>query len=324
MRCEDGRVFDVEAAETRPQAQNEPAQIAPARANPEAAARREQAYTQALAAFYSDQWDEACALLRRIVAEDPGYREAAARLAQAQQEARLAELYRAGTGTLASRDWGEASRRLAELIALAPQYRDAPALLEEARRQDALADLLQEAHLLAAAGKWRTIPKVFDRIRTIDPNYGDPDGLLAAAREQIETTEREREVAQLYAEAVRLLDEAKWAEAVARLRDVQHRQPNYEATSGLLERAQRALTEQQVPQLWDSSLAAFDAGRWNEACRSLRSLLALRPEADHPTRGKASELLGAALRRKEVASLAPPPRTRRSRPTRRSNAPVGG
>ena len=237
MRCEDGRVFDVETPEMPPPARTEPAPSVTPRADPEASARREQAYTQALAAFYSDQWDEACALLRRIVAEDPGYREAAARLAQAQQEARLAELYRAGTGALASRDWGDASRRLAELVGMAPQYRDAPALLEEARRQDALADLLQEAHLLAAAGKWRTIPKVFDRIRTIDPNYGDPDGLLAAAREQIETTEREREVAQFYAEAVRLLDEAKWAEAVARLQDLQRRQPNYEATSGLLQRA---------------------------------------------------------------------------------------
>ncbi len=310
MRCEDGRIFDVEALETPPQTRTEPAPIPPARTDPEAGAHRERAYTQALAAFYSDQWDEACALLGQIVAEDPGYREAAARLTQAQKEARLAELYRSGADALANRDWGDASRRLAELIGLAPQYRDAAALLEVARRQDALADLGQEARLLAAAGKWRPLIRVFDSIRTIDPNYGDPDGLLAAACEHIEATERDREVAQLYAEAVRLLDDAKWAEAITQLQNIQHRQPNYEATTGLLERARRALAEQQVAQLWAISLAALDAGHWDEACRSLRSLLTMRPDANHPTRGQASDLLGAALRRKEIASMAPPPRTR--------------
>ena len=309
MRCEDGRIFDVEAPEAQPPARTGPTSISPPRADPEAAARRERAYTQALAAFYSDQWDEACALLRQIVAEDPGYREASARLAQAEKEARLGELYRAGAGALANRDWGEAARRLAELVGQAPQYRDAPVLLEQARRQDALADLQQEARMLAAAGKWRPILKVFDRIRAIDAAYGDPDGLLAAARKQIEVEERDQAVARLYAEAVRLLDEAKWEEASARLRDVQRLHPNYQATGGLLERAQRALAEQQVSQLWDASLAAIDTDRWDEACRSLRFLLVLQPEAAHPGRGKASDLLGVALRRKEIASLPPPPRT---------------
>ena len=265
MRCEDGRVFEVEAPETRPGTRAEPASLAPARPDPEAAARREQTYTQALAAFYSDKWEEACTLLRQIVAEEPGYREAAARLVQAEKEARLKET---------------------------------------------LADLQQEARMLAAAGKWRPVLKVFDRIQTIDPSHGDPEGLLAAAQQQVEIEERDRKVAQVYAEAVRLLDGGQWAEAVARLREVQRLQPDYQATSGLLERAQRALAGQQVSQLWNNSLDAIDAGRWDEACRALRSLLTAQPEANHPTRGRASDLLAVALRHKEIANLPPPPRTR--------------
>lgn len=270
MRCEDGRVFEVEALETPPGPRAEPAPQAPAspapgRPDPDAAARRERAYTQALAAFYSDQWDEACTLLRQIVAEEPGYREAAERLVQAEKEA---------------------------------------------QRKHTLADLGQEARMLAAAGKWQPVLKVFDRIQAIDPGHGDPEGLLAAARQQVEVEERNRKVAQVYAEAVRLLDGARWAEAVTRLQEVQRLQPDYGATSGLLERAQRALAGQQVSQLWDSSLAAIDAGRWDEACRALRSLLAVQPEASHPGRGRASDLLAVALRRKEIASLPPPPQKR--------------
>jgi len=310
MRCEDGRVFEVEASETSPQVRQAPTPPAPARPDPEAAARRERTYTQALAAFYSDQWEEACTLLRQIVAEEPGYREAAARLAQAEKEGRLAELYRAGASALADHNWSEASRSLSELVGLAPQYRDAAALAEEARRKATLADLQQEARMLATAGRWRPILKVFDRIQTIDSSYGDPEGLLAAARQQVEIEEHDLKVAQLYAEGVRLLDEAQWAKAVTRLQEVQRLQPGYQATGGLLERGQRALAEQQVSQLWVSSLAAIEAGRWDEACRSLRSLLAVQPDANHPARGRASDLLAAALRRKEVASMPPPPRGR--------------
>ena len=265
MRCEDGRVFEMEASETPHGTRAEPASPAPARPDPDAGARRERAYTQALAAFYSDNWDEACTLLRQIVAEEPGYREAAARLAQAEKEA---------------------------------------------QRKATLADLQQEARMLAAAGKWRPVLKVFDRIQTIDPSYGDPEGLLAEARHQVKIEEQDRKVAQIYAEAVRLLDGARWAEAVTRLQEVQRLQPDYQATNGLLERAQRALAEQQVSQLWDNCLAAIDAGRWDEACRALRSLLAVQPNANHPARGKASDLLAVALRHKEIASLPPPPRAR--------------
>jgi len=265
MRCEDGRVFEVEASETSPQVRQAPTPPAPARPDPEAAARRERTYTQALAAFYSDQWEEACTLLRQIVAEEPGYREAAERLAQAEKEA---------------------------------------------QRKHTLADLQQEARMLAAAGKWQPVLKVFDRIQAIDPSYGDPDGLLAAARQQIEIEERDRKVAQLYTEAVQLLDGARWAEAITRLQEVQRLQPGYQSTNGLLERAQRGLAGQQVSQLWDDSLAAIDAGRWDEACRGLRSLLAVQPEASHPGRGRAADLLAVALRRKEIASLPPPPQRR--------------
>ena len=336
MRTDDGRVFDIQSflgapsriephslpspveplpaqpLPSQPVASAAPATSAQAlppapapsiQASPAALPALKELYTKALAAFYSDNWQDSAALLKQIVAIDPKYKEAEQKLVEAQLKAELEALYMAAALAAKESRWHEAEDLFGQLVARAPDYRDAAGLLKEAQRQDQLTDLYQEAQMLSEAVAWRPVLKIFDQIRAIDPAYPDPDGLFERATQALVQQDRSEQLAGLYADAIAHLEHDNWAEAVRLLDEIERRQPDYEATRTLLERGRRRLAEQHDAEKWDAALAAMSAEQWGQAQGCLRELIGANPSAAHPSRGKAADLLAEAERREKQEAL---------------------
>jgi WD40 repeat protein len=148
------------------------------------AEEREDLYTQALAALYTERWDDAIQGFRTLTA-DGGYKDSAARLEQARRGQRLAALYTAGRGAAAAGRWEEAIEHLETVVAVEPGYQDAQPLLERARREHAIAALRAEAAALHRAGQWQAVLAVGERLKALAPDAPDPDGLISSATAQL-------------------------------------------------------------------------------------------------------------------------------------------
>jgi outer membrane protein assembly factor BamD (BamD/ComL family) len=365
MRSTDGRIFDVApgaagaasrrlsprptGAEVDPiQAQRAAQPRTPATSQTPAEvrqpARQAQAqrlapiYTQALAAFYAEQWEQAIGLLTEIVSERPDYEDAATKLEDAIRQRTVSEHYAAAIRGRESQDWAAAVEHLESLMALDPGYRDANALLDEAQRQRVLAELYSKARGLYQAGQWRATVDTFEHISDLDAAYPDPDGLLASAQKNLEAVGRERRLATLYGAGLRHMDNGLWTEAIACFEQIQQMAPDYEATSSLLARARasskeadeqvarsqvarsiesrpaEAQRQQRLADLFTEGRTHFRANRWGDAIRALRELVALDPAYADPTGGSAADLLTAALHQRELTALPSPPGERTNKP----------
>ncbi len=266
MRSPDGRIFDIAAAPETPAQPPAAAPVAPAAPEPAPQAATQpgkqptrmgstvldkvrkqlldQLYGQALTAFYSEQWEQAVTLLEQVEAVQRGYEEAAARLAEARPLAQQARLFRLAGEARAAQDWEAAASRLQALVELNPNYPDAVRLLAEIDREHTLADLYQEAQLLHGLGQWQAVLRVFVRISALQPNYPDPDGLRESARRH--------HCEALCSQAVALMGEKRWNEAVQALRsllqhDSAYRHPVHGAAADLLTAALRSKEQSSLP-----------------------------------------------------------------------------
>jgi outer membrane protein assembly factor BamD (BamD/ComL family) len=283
MRAPDGRIFDLTAT---------PPKLPPLAAKPEARAQDKdledwlaRRYTQALACFYTEQWDQAAEAFREILARRENYEDAAGKLAEATRQAELAAHYAEGQQALSAQAWAIAVERFQAVLALDAGYRDAAALLADAKRRKALADLYAEARRLHTAGTWPAVVKVFERIAAIDPAYPDSENLLASARAAIAADERERRLAGLYSQGIRSLDEGKLAEALAQFQEVQNLSPGYAQAEALLTRVKRLQVERQaaeqrrtqVADLYRRGAQRLQAGQLEEAQQYFEEIERLQP-----------------------------------------------
>ena len=102
---------------------------------------------------------------------------------------------------------------------------------EEHQRQEQITTLHEQALGLARARQWRQVSAKMQEVRQLDSQFADPEGLAVKAQAEIEReeqeTQRQSELATLYAEAVRLLKANKYQEALAQWGEVQARDPKY-------------------------------------------------------------------------------------------------
>ena len=112
----------------------------------ETADRLEQLYGEAEEAYSQAAWKEAEVLYGQVLALKAGYRDAEARMAEAQRQQQLAAGYRQALAHLEARQWAEAIEGFAALVELEPGYRhpvhgSAADLLAQARQEKELAGL---------------------------------------------------------------------------------------------------------------------------------------------------------------------------------------
>lgn len=313
MRAPEGAIFKVSSSQP---ARRRP--IQPATAEDEAlAAQLEERYTTGLGAFWLEEWDKAVRCFEDIVAVQPEYGDAGARLAEARRSQRWNGLYEQAQAALAGHDWDAAVAALAELVAGKADFRDAAQQLAAARRQRELADLYAQAGRLHKAAKWRAVVNVFTQIHSLDPSYGDPDGLLRSSQAQVAAQEREAQLADLFGRAVRELDAGHWPEARELLAQLQAAEPGYHGADRLLERAEAEIARQeaarrrqdQIVTLYEQSQSLAGAGQWRNALAKLDEIRALDPEFADPegiagrARTQMAQEEAEAQRQNELAGL---------------------
>jgi hypothetical protein len=277
MRAPDGRIFDL-AGVPRPVSQ--PPRPAPTSSKINALE------LEGLEAYYRGDWARAAALYGEILAQQPNRPGAAAKLAAATRNQALEENYAAARQACDASDWPVAVEKLEAVVQMEPTYRDAATLLAETKRQAAMSELYAEARLLAGAGSWEAVVKAFAQMATLNPAPPDPDALLAQARERIAAAERERKLAELYAEALRQLDAGQPAAAARQFEEVLALSPAYRQAEALLARARQesdALREAEARQarladLYGHATKALDASQWEGALGYLGQITQLAPD----------------------------------------------
>jgi len=143
-------------------------------------------YTRAMDFYATEQWAQAAALFKQIVALQPDYRDAARKLADAEQHCQKAEEhYIEGRRAFRSESWSQAIRNLETALRYAPGHRDAEDLLRVARRQHRLAKLYRSASWYRWRGKWPAALEALEEIAGIDSDYRDTATLLKRARQKV-------------------------------------------------------------------------------------------------------------------------------------------
>ncbi len=226
LRALEGRIFDS----TSPL----PPQPRPHQ-DPIGAKQAEVLYDQALAAYWTEQWDEAIALLQQVLAHRPQHiPDVAVKLDQARHQRQLATRYAQGCAAEEALDWDEAVKMFTMVIKADATYRDVGQRLDKARRRQQLAGWQAEARLLYQAEQWAAVVKIGERLHMVDPTAADPDGLVSSARAQLASAEQAERLASQYRSGLRLLDAGKWQQAIEALERLD---PTYRDTTAPLARA---------------------------------------------------------------------------------------
>ena len=217
-------------------------------AGPPASQQVEDLYDEALAAFWTDQFDRAVELLQQVLAAWPDHPAANGKLEQARRQQQLTTSYAQACAAADAEDWEQAVAGFTQVSEIDPGYRDVAVRLENAREQQQIAALRAEARRLYEARQWAAVVKVGDRLRALNPDAADLDDLMTSARTELAAAERAERMAEDYRAALRMLDAGAWQQAADALEQIAQVNPGYRDTSALLARARSLATEPKQPQ----------------------------------------------------------------------------
>jgi hypothetical protein len=267
LRAPDGQIFGPTASDPAASGDAGRAAPLPVRRRPEqaASAEAEALYDQALAAFWTERWDQAVGLLRQVLALRPAYPEAERKLDQARRQMQLAANYAEGLEAAEAGEWERAVAAFTALRAVNTDYQDVSARREHARHQQRLAGLRAEAGRLRQAQEWAALLKVGERIQSLDPEAADAGELIATARTELERAETAQRLAADYRAGLRLIEAGQWSEAAQKLELVAEQDPAFGEVAALLVRARRELQSSPPP-----AAAAGGPGRQRRPARESR------------------------------------------------------
>jgi tetratricopeptide (TPR) repeat protein len=246
LRAPDGRIFDVpsDAAATASTQSRIPAPRSDKPAEPST----DPEYTAALAAYFTERWDEAADLLTRVLARYPDHPRVTERLAYAQEKRQLAAWEAEARQAAEQGRWGEAIAALEHLAAVRPDDSQIAQRLELARTQHKITGLQADLRRMHAAQQWTAVVAVGEQLAGIDPELADPDGLVTEARAEL----AEAALAERYRTGLLQLDRGDLTAAAETLAAIEAERPDYGDTAALLARAREqklagAASEQQLP-----------------------------------------------------------------------------
>jgi outer membrane protein assembly factor BamD (BamD/ComL family) len=358
MRAPDGRIFDVAALSLEERAARqqaaEAARAEAARAEAEVRARREREaaerraleqrqtqlaalYEQATTRLAQQDWAGARDLLAQIQEIEPGYRDIAALLDQAQagqaRAEQLAALLAKGAEHLGRGEWSPAAEAYRQVLALVPEHPEASACLAKAEHLAQVMTLFTAAQDHLKAGRWSEAIAAFQAVLKLVPTHAEAARQLAEAQTQLERQQaeerkrreeeaRQAELARLYTAAQDYLKAGRWSEAIAGFQAVLKLVPTHAEATRQLAEAQAQLARQQAEErkrreekarqaelarLYAVANEADQAKDWAKAIESFRAILRLDPSyRDAPARlAQAQEALAAEeAARQQAAQLA--------------------
>jgi tetratricopeptide (TPR) repeat protein len=193
-------------------------------------------YTKALSDYWLRDWENAASKFRDIAKIDPDYKGISSKLEESERQVELTSLYNLAQASMETEELGVARTALQELISIAPDYKDAAAKLEVVTKTMRVAELYAEAQRLSRGKQWQAVVNVFNEVTSLDPEFSDPEGLVEAAEREIIKKKEEDEIEELYALAIRQLDDRDWLEARKLFTQILEKNPEFHEAQKLLER----------------------------------------------------------------------------------------
>ena len=156
-------------------------------------------------------------------------------LDELKRRAELNELYSRAVHEMDSGHWDEAQRLLGQVQDMEPGFLETEKLLskveteirqseKQQKRQDQINTLYEQAHGLLRSKKWRPALDKIEEINKLDEHFEDPEKIAERAQVELareeQEAERQNELAAMYAEAVRLLREEKYQEALEKWQEI--------------------------------------------------------------------------------------------------------
>ncbi len=226
-------------------------------------------YSEAKALHTGQQWKAVVKVFEQIRIIEPNYPDHEDLLPSAEKKVaelkRLAELndqYSHALHEMATGNWYEARRLLETVHKAEIGFLETENLLkkteneiakeEDKRKQnDQINTLYEQAHGLLRSKKWRKALDKVEEILKLDKQFDDTEKIAEQAQKELEREEQEAELqnklAALYAEAVKLLKEEKYQEALDKWGEVRAIDPKYPDRQRVGRTAKKALTKQVKP-----------------------------------------------------------------------------
>jgi hypothetical protein len=231
-------------------------------------------YAQALNHLDQQHWQQAAELFTAIEQQQPGYRDAAALVKDAEQQRQLAAWLDQAEAAAGHEDWDTAVTALENLCAVDPAYRDAGARLERARSARSVKQLVDEMTALHQAGRWDAVVAAAQELAGLDPEHPDPGGIVSDAQAKIRHAALAEALAEQYAQALNHLDQHHWQQAAELFTAIEQQQPGYRDAAALVKDAEQ---QQRLAAWLDQAEAAAGLEDWDAAVTALKNLCAVDP-----------------------------------------------
>ena len=219
-------------------------------------------YAEAKQLHAAMKWQAVAKVFAQIKSIDPDYSDPENLLPTAEKEldglkrqAELNELYSRAVHEMDSGHWGEAQKLLGQVQSKESGFLETAKLLskveaeirqfeETQKRQDQINTLYEQAHGLLRSKKWRPALEKVEEIQKLDEQFEDPEKIAERAQKELareeQEAERQNELAAMYAEAVRLVREEKYQEALEKWQEIKGSIPNIPTGRKCKRRPERA------------------------------------------------------------------------------------
>jgi outer membrane protein assembly factor BamD (BamD/ComL family) len=236
-------------------------------------------YAGAKVLHAAQKWEAVLKVFEQISAIDPAYPDADGLLPSAQKE--VAEIKRvAGLNDLYSRalremdagQWLEARKLLEQVHKAQTGFHETERLLKKVEdeigkieaqneRTNQVNVLYEQAHGLVRSKSWRKALDKMAEIQKLDDRFVDKDEIARKAKAELEREEQETQkqdrLAALYAEAVRLVKEEKFQEALEKWQAVRVIDPKYPDRQGVQNAAKKKMLQRTVQSVVPPERARF-------------------------------------------------------------------
>ncbi len=220
-------------------------------------------YAEARQLHAAKKWQAVAKVFGQIKSLDTDYPDPDNLLPTAEKEleiqkrqAELNEIYSRAVHAMDAGHWGEAQKLLGQVQSREPGFLETERLLskveseirqseEVQKQQDQINTLYEQAHGLLRSKKWRQALDKIEEIRKLDEQFEDPEKIAEQAQKELareeQEAERQNELAAMYAEAVRLLREEKYQEALEKWQEIKSIDAKYPDRQKIQRTARKSL-----------------------------------------------------------------------------------
>ncbi len=221
-------------------------------------------YELGVQAFEQEDWAAAIRLLSQVPAQDVNIADAREKLNRARRQQELLTQYNQAQQLVAQAAWEQAEAILNRLEQEEPGYRDVHTLLSAVQvgkaEQKSLERLYEQAQAAFKAQEWDRGFDLLKRLYDMRADFRDVRVLY----------ETQKRIADLYAQALELISNRRWAEAQTRLHQIRALAAHYKNVDSLIERTEHELEQEAQLATWYSQAQAHIAlEEWTQALELL-------------------------------------------------------